>query len=586
MAEVPTEPRFPKPKVLLIDLPDAVEQAALGAGFNAHSGTFGRPFRVEPSDRFGPVFPAFHLPNYTEQEIIVIDLTPPSPSDHATIVKPVMEDQIGWWAKCSEGVIDPRPAGMVAAQNAFNRIWENGGVFVVFAAPRIRQSLVLGSVRFGHFEPEEGIKYDNWSFLPFLSTVHLAIDFDPGSESTVSRSLHVIESFLRRNQASLTFDCAFRPMYPLTWESADPKFVPLMVNKHDAIIAGVIAARKLKKGRVYILPQVKDKAAAVLQLLQSVLPELSPHLFPFTEGGKWVQQEQYEHPGVLVKQAQQAAIRARAAEEIAELDQQIAAERAALGYLHGLLTHTGDELVADVKTALAAIEFRNVVDVDQKMRQAGDTAPRREDLQAHDRSPVLIVDVKGIVDLPEDDEALQAQKHASIRVQEWKQLDVQGLAIINHQRHVPPLERDNQMPFRQEILEAAKLPPLGLMTTWDLFRLLRSFIRNNWRPEDVQPVFYRQGRIDPVPEHYEFLGTVAKVFKTSFGVVVLKELRQGDRIAIETPVEFVEQTVESLVVDETPVEVAKAEDRTGIRPIFAKGVVREKARVFCVRPTA
>jgi hypothetical protein len=63
------------------------------------------------------------------------------------------------------------------------------------------------------------------------------------------------------------------------------------------------------------------------------------------------------------------------------------------------------------------------------------------------------------------------------------------------------------MPFRQEILDAARRPPLGLRTTWDLFRLARSYARNGWQLKYVLLIFYRTGRIDIVPTHYRFLGT-------------------------------------------------------------------------------
>src|SRR5690606_33742325 len=95
-----------------------------------------------------------------------------------------------------------------------------------------------------------------------------------------------------------------------------------------------------------------------------------------------------------------------------------------------------------------------VVDVDEERDREGKS--RREDLQITDRSPTLIVDIKGIGGYPGDEDALQASKHASIRMKEWKRTDVNGLSIINHQRHLPPLERENQMPFRQELLHAAE----------------------------------------------------------------------------------------------------------------------------------
>jgi hypothetical protein len=181
------------------------------------------------------------------------------------------------------------------------------------------------------------------------------------------------------------------------------------------------------------------------------------------------------------------------------------------GYLHDLIRGTDKTLVQAVKQVFANLGFQDVRDVDEEMEEAGDAASLREDLQIHDQSPVLVVDVKGIGGRPADDDALQAQKHASIRAHEWNDPAVRGLTIINHERHLPPLVRENRMPFREEILKAAERLRLGLMTAWDLYRLARSAAKNGWKPEQVKPIFYRTGHIGVVPEHYQFLGTVVKV---------------------------------------------------------------------------
>jgi hypothetical protein len=48
-------PKYQKPKILLIDLPDSVLDSVRSAGFNASAGTFGSPYKVELSDSYQPV---------------------------------------------------------------------------------------------------------------------------------------------------------------------------------------------------------------------------------------------------------------------------------------------------------------------------------------------------------------------------------------------------------------------------------------------------------------------------------------------------------------------------------------------------
>jgi hypothetical protein len=233
--------------------------------------------------------------------------------------------------------------------------------------------------------------------------------------------------------------------------------------------------------------------------------------------------------------------------------------------------------VQAVIEGLRVLGFTDVVDVDQQIKGAGEEASLREDIQIKDSTPTLIVDVKGITGRPSDPEAMQAYKHATIRMKEWKTTEVNALSIINHQRHLPPLDRDNSMPFRQEILDGASQIDLGLMTTWDLYRLIRSFLRNKWKPESVKPLFYQRGRVHAVPVHYIHIGTVEHIWKEAGAVSVKVEqhgVRKGDRIAFQTPVEFEEQVAVSLQRDGQDVDEAAVGLEIGVKTHLANRLRR------------
>jgi hypothetical protein len=230
--------------------------------------------------------------------------------------------------------------------------------------------------------------------------------------------------------------------------------------------------------------------------------------------------------------------------------------------------------VRAVQSALALLGFQQVVDVDAEMKAAGTEANLREDLRIHDASPVLVVDIKGVAGKPTDSDALQAQKHTLMYIQQQSRPDVRSLSIINHQRLVPPLDRENALPFRQELLDAATQGNLGLMTTFDLFRLVRGFIRHQWSPDNVMPIFYHTGRIYSHPQHYVFAGRVKQVWKAAFSVVIESgDIIVGDRIAIELPIDFEEQAVESLRLDDADVETAGVGAEVGIgRPVLSQAL--------------
>jgi hypothetical protein len=305
VAETNPEPRYAKPKILLVDLPEEAASRLASSGFNVQAGTFGRPYRVQKTDDYSPVIAQAHLPNYTEQEVIVIDLTPPEPADRPEGTKAVAQGEMDWYAKCSWGLIDPRPRVMATVSDDWNRILGAGGTFVVFAQPRLRQELVFANARFGMFDRTKELHYDNWSFLPILSRENFKVESDHGTESEVRESVDFLDKFLRSHQAGLEFQAVLTPIFNMTYEGSQFEFFPLLDNKFGETIGGVVLAKKPKKGRIFILPQIKDKVCAVQELVSTILPELCRHLFPFFEGYRWVHSDEYEHTSVLERRAAQ-----------------------------------------------------------------------------------------------------------------------------------------------------------------------------------------------------------------------------------------------------------------------------------------
>jgi hypothetical protein len=246
--------------------------------------------------------------------------------------------------------------------------------------------------------------------------------------------------------------------------------------------------------------------------------------------------------------------------------------------MHDLLTGTGDMLVLAVKRALETLGFSSITNSDADL-QPGQR--RREDLQIHDASPVLLVESKGIAGLPKEEDSIQVFKYIAPRMREWNRNDVKGLSIVNHQRNVPAIER-NYSPFSEDVLTNAADQEFGLMTTWDLFRLVRSFLKLGWSPENVKPLFYLSGRILPVPINYEPVGTVERYAESLAvaGIQLCSEIRVGDRLAYELPIEIEEETVESLQIDGSPVDVAPAGALVGTKTRLVKQQARKGTRVF------
>ena len=570
------KPPMLQPKIFLIDTQPEVEQELSQQGFNCSSGSFGHPYSVETKGgSFFRMVPNDVLNGVSEMEVVVVDLASP-PLSRPNGDGSVSPDELDWWKKHSRGEIDPRPRSMAKSCNLFDRIYKNGGVFVIFAENKIQDDVLFARSYGGQLSEEEELTISNWDFLSELRRV---ITYeDSGREIKYCSEDPELVEVMSKHFKEAQFSCNLQGLYHHqdAW-----RWKPLAVNKFGETISALIAPKQdSNDGIILILPRVTDQAALLKDLLKDILPSMAPNLFPLSESKKWEARPEYEFPAVRNRRLEIKRIEETAKEEVLRLERLVEKELAKNAFLFELVTGTGDALVEAVMKALQLIGFNNVVDMDEKLKAEGRSNSLREDLRIEDKDPLLIVDVKGVNGHPSDGEALQSSKHTMIYMQESDDTKARALSIINHQRSRPPLERDNHMPFRQEILDNAKQVNIGLLTGWDLFRLARGVIRHGWEPDLVTPLFYQIERIAPVPIHYKFIGEVAQVWQEAeaFSIHLENEpLKKGDFISIEFPVDFEEQKIESIRVNDEDVTEVAAGVEIGLKwnsslPVLKKGL--------------
>ena len=192
------------------------------------------------------------------------------------------------WRVDAESRIDPRPRVMSMVSDDFDRIFQHGGLFVIFAQPRLLQNLVFARVEdpYGLVE-KTTIKYDNWSFLSILSRLNVEADY--------GKEIHMIDydsdfqlfGLLRKLIGDFNYNATFPYLEKENW------WVPILNNKYKRNVGGLIY-QKDSLGRILILPQTSKKVEVVVALLQGVLQDTSPHLFPDVEGARWVERPEYE----------------------------------------------------------------------------------------------------------------------------------------------------------------------------------------------------------------------------------------------------------------------------------------------------
>lgn len=555
------------PKIILIDCDSSSLSALQAQGLNVRAGTYG-PHYI--SDNRTPHFYLCDdLPNFAEQEIVVVDLGSKRPTWTNDQIR---AHGVGLKSKPLSITVDTAPKAMKRQQELANRILRNGGVFVVFSAPLTEVSYVHD----GH-----QLKDDNWEFLNWriqeLSRNTFSIANDAGDEITVVDH-EPIGRLLNKHIGGATFGAVFA-VPPVIYNNA---YKPLALSKYKRTVSAQMW--NADKGMVVIVPQLQDKAAFLTELIVKVLPELCPHLYDTLDGAAWLHTKPYELDTVVDLKDQVSVILEKAKAETTLIEEKIEVARAEYGHLHEILVETGAPLVAAVKKTLETIGFKNVVDVDAAHEDGnGDL---NEDLQVDDQG-LLLIEVKGIAGTPSDEVAMQASKYVAPRMRELKRLDIQALSIINHERHKPALERQNESPFRDVIIQNAISQEFGLMTAWDLHRLARGVLQNGWKPEVVKPLFHQHGRIEPIPTHYRLIGRVERfIEKLSVTGIRTMEVgfKKGDTIAFELPSQFVQQSVSSIQVANDALDEAPPNTLIGVETMLTKNEAREGVRVFLVSP--
>jgi hypothetical protein len=566
--------KYEKPKILLLDLPEETLSVVQSAGFNVVSGTFGTPYKVEPDNRYLPIIPNANLPeDYTEKEVIIIDLTLPEKRVTFPAGTGMPGNENRFWFQCKQDIIDPRSVKMMEVNDNFERIFKFGGLFVIFAQPRFAQTVY--QVKDGHINIDQPKNINNWDFL--LIFRGFGINEDYGKEIEVLEGDSQIFSFLKKN-----IDGAH---YEAVLEKPDWKFMtwtPLLKSKFQKDIGTLIEFQDVP-GRILILPQMLKRSEVIATLLKEILPEISPHLFPYAESNHWIKADEYELDPILEIKARKIEIQKKAQEEVEELDKLIEDERNKFDFLQGILSSTGRDLVVNIKKCLEFIGFVKVVDVDEEIKNGDIETLKQEDLQIFDESPTLLIEVKGLTGVPQEADILQVVKYSNRRMQEWNRTDVHGVSIINHQRNLPPLIRGNAFTPQQE--KDAKGNDITILTTWDLFLLTKGAMKWKWDYKIIRELLYNKGRTSRIPSIYKPLGKIVHYWD-DIGVVGVEvsenEIHKGQYIGYITPTGYLEEEVTSLQINNEDVDKASLGQTVGIKTLYSKKQLG-KAKVYIVK---
>lgn len=561
-----SELKYKKPKIIIIDMPESLVDSIRSNGYNVVSGTFGTPYKVSLSDNFLPVTRDASLPNLEEQEIICIDLSSPETSNESLALSITAETKT-FYARCDQGKIDPRPISALLSRQAMDTIFENGGIFIIFASFDYPQEIFFGN----HHKVIKKWEITPWSFLSILENLQKI--YSAGEEILIENNIELLP-FLSKYTENGSFDTTLE-VYGEFLKS----WIPLLKNKYGKCIGGIIT--QPDKGIVIILPQLSNKEEIILGALRESLPEYRPNLFPEIEAGRWLKRDEYEFEEVKNLNSQIDTIENETKEKIAILNNKIIQERERLNYLHGIITKTGTPLVEDIEIGLGLV-FDDIINIDEEIPEEMNL---QEDLQIKDRSTAILVEIKGLSGFPSESDIAQLVKFMIRRMREWKQQDVRGCFIVNHQRHIPPLNRNNETVFTKEQNDDAVNNEIALFSSWQIYKLLKGMQKWGWDQMKVQDIFYQSGWFSGVPPFYEPIGKITNYYaqQNVVGVEIVNgKLKIGDRIGYITQLGYLEENIESMQVNGKNVVEANLGQGVGIKTEYSKDSIKDAKQLYLV----
>lgn len=301
-------------------------------------------------------------------------------------------------------------------------------------------------------------------------------------------------------------------------------YYPLLVNNNGECVSYV---QLTDDAIVFMLPQMKDKAAFLKFLFENVLYEEFSDYFPAVEEKRWIHKEEYMLPNEEGMRGELEQARKDYEAKKDEIEARIKENAGHYEFLHTMITGTGSELVNAVIEYLKWLGFEDVVNADEDEGREFN----EEDIRVTIPNGLFILEVKGIHHNSTDDECARVEKYKLRWMDELDTRNIKALYVVNHQRSVEPLKRKNP-PFTKVQKSDAKRGLRGLVTTWQLYNLYFDIERGIFDKAEAREALMQYGWVDFVPKGAVNLGKPYNYYQNNVICVELKgqNVTRGDEM--------------------------------------------------------
>ena len=500
-----------QPRICCLDLNDDTISALRKTGSNIYVGTLGSKVKVEyktSRDKHRLLGNWDFPPNLHEYDVIIVDL------DNSKIIDYKPEEHIkgthigkhSHYLLCTypETLFNPRPLASYILGGKINEIKNRKYLILAFSSEAYDVDYEHVDITEGNTERKEFLRcniYSFWKFVPIVESKY-------GKEIYIEKSSSEFESILQKYKTDSFYTQTFK--HPTRWENNKKikyeNYLPLMTNMDGDIISYI---EFNENENLIILPQLKDKKNFLIEFLSKIAPSFYPELFPYLTTFSWKEQKEYWLPGYSKLLEEKSNIVKEFEKRIEESEKKIEDNRSKYSFLHELITATGDSLTKSLIQYLKWLGFEKAKDYDQTNSES---ATLEEDIQVELADGLSIIECKGIGGTSTDSDCSQISKIKHRRCKERGKFDVFALYIVNHQRYLPPIKRQNP-PFTEHQIQDAKNDERGLLTTYQIFNLFFDIENGIITKEEARKSFLEFGFIDFRPKNLIYVFKPTEIFK-------------------------------------------------------------------------
>ena len=499
-----------KPKICCIDIEESDINKLKEQGFNIEIGSLGSKVKVpnRMQKDWNIVLPNAYFPtNLHEFDITILDLDNNKTIDYIQREHQKNEhtgtSSMALYSAYPETIFNPKPFGSYLLKESLHKLREKEHLVIIFTTENHEINYKKLKIT-NHTNSIIGeSKYNIYSFQNY---VPLNGSKD-GKEVIVCDNIDMkLKDFLFKYTNQMQYNQTFHT-------SSYNECLPLIKNTNGDFVS--IQINDDNKTYIYF-PQVKEKAKFLNEFLSEIAPSLFPNLFPYTTLHDWRNEKDYWLPNHEVLLQQKQDLITEYEQKIQNKTNEIDNNLKKYDFLHKILTETGDELVISIIEFLKWLGFENIVDMDETKKE---DVVLEEDIQIQLENGLLIIECKGIGGTSKDSECSQISKIKFRRCEERSAFDVFALYIVNHQRHIAPLQRKNP-PFTENQIKDAVHDKRGLLTTWQLYNLYFDIENGVITKEEARESLIKFGLVEFKPQHLKYIDTPKEFFSNNTVCIV------------------------------------------------------------------